>query len=69
MSGAGVRRRPSDEDTAVGFLGHMTHQAAEGPEHVPDDRNRQQRGPERTPNQSDKEDQPKEEKGNRGNRN
>lgn len=68
MSGEAVRRQQSDEDTAVGFLGHMTHQAGDGPEQVPDDRNRQPRGPERTPIQPDKQDQSKEKKRNRGNR-
>jgi hypothetical protein len=68
MSGDAVRRQQSDEDTAVGFLGHMTHQANEGPEQVPDDRNRQQRGPERNPSQPDKQDQHKDKKRNRGNR-
>lgn len=68
MPGEQVRRQQNDEDTAVGFLGHMTRQADQGPEQLPDDRNRQQRGPERTPNQPDQQDQRKEKKRNRGNR-
>ena len=68
MPGEAVRRQPSDEDTAIGFLGHVTPQADDGPEQLPDDHFRQQRGPERSPNQPDKQDRRRENKRNRGNR-
>ena len=68
MSGEAVKRQQIDEDTFIGFLGHMTPQAGDGTEQVPDDRNRQQRGPERTPNQPDRQDQRREKKPNRNNR-
>lgn len=68
MPGEAVRRERLDEDTAVGFLGHMTPQADDGPEQLPDDRGGQQRGPQQTPSQPEKQDRRKDKKHNRGNR-
>jgi hypothetical protein len=52
MSREPVTRQAQDEDTQA-FLGHMTNQMNDEPEQVPDDRNRRQPGPERSPNQKD----------------
>jgi hypothetical protein len=68
MPDEAVRRQQSDEDTAVGFLGHMKPQADDAPEQIPDDRNRKQGGPEQSPSQSNKHDRRKDKKHNRGNR-
>jgi hypothetical protein len=56
-----------DEDTQP-FLGHMTNQAPNEPEQVPDDRNRRQPGPERSPIQSDEQKRRKNDKRNRDSR-
>jgi hypothetical protein len=50
MSRDEMSRQWQDEDTQ-GFLGHMTNQANEKPEQEPDDRNRREPGPEKSPNQ------------------
>jgi hypothetical protein len=50
MSREPITRQAQDEDTQA-FLGHMTNQANDEPEQVPDDRSRRQPGPERSPNQ------------------
>lgn len=52
MSREATTRQAQDEDTQA-FLGHMTNQVNDEPEQVPDDRNRRQSGPERSPNQKD----------------
>jgi hypothetical protein len=51
MSGAEATRQRQDEDTQVGYYGHITNQALDRPEQASDDRKRQQPGPERSPDQ------------------
>jgi hypothetical protein len=64
MSREQITRRAQDEDTQA-FLGHMTNQANDEPEQVPDDRIRRQPGPERSPNQNDEQKRRKNDKRNR----
>jgi hypothetical protein len=49
MSGEAIKRPRMDEDTDMGFLGHMTNQTADEPERDLDDRERRETGPERSP--------------------
>jgi hypothetical protein len=67
MSRDAITRHAQDEDTQA-FLGHMTNQVNEEPEQEPDDRNRRQPGPERSPNQGDDQKRRKTDKPNRENR-
>jgi hypothetical protein len=67
MSREAITRRAQDENTQA-FLGHMTNQANDEPEQTPDDRNRRQPGPERSPNQQDDQKRRKNDKRNRENR-
>jgi hypothetical protein len=67
MSREPIARHAQDEDTQA-FLGHMTNQASDEPQQVPDDRNRRQPGPERSPTQKDEHKRRKNDKSNRENR-
>jgi hypothetical protein len=67
MSREPITRRAQNEDTQA-FLGHMTNQANDEPEQEPDDRNRRQPGPERSPNQQDDRKRRKNDKRSRENR-
>jgi len=68
MPGEAVKRQQQDEDTEIGFHGHMTNQANDESEQRPDDPNRRQHALERTPDHPDKQDYRKEKKRNRGDR-
>jgi hypothetical protein len=52
MSGEAIRRQRVDEDTDMGFLGHMTNQAGDKPERNLNDPKRRETGPERSLGQS-----------------
>jgi hypothetical protein len=67
MSRDQMIRQSSDEDTQA-FLGHITSQVHDEPEQEPDDRNRRQPGPERSPNQQDDQKRRKDDKRSRDNR-
>jgi hypothetical protein len=67
MPGETAKRPMEDEDTVVGFQGHITHQNDESPEQVPDDRNRRQTGLGRTSDHSGTTDGRSGKKDNRGN--
>jgi len=62
MSGGVNRRQRVDEDTDLGFLGHMTRQAGDDPEGDLDDRKRGETGPERSPDETGVQKQDKEER-------
>lgn len=49
MSGEAIKRPRVDEDTDMGFLGHMTNQMADEPEQDLDDQKRRETGLERSP--------------------
>jgi hypothetical protein len=51
MPGEAVKRQREDEDTQVGFEGHMTTQVDEQSVENPENSNGRRPGPERTPNQ------------------
>jgi hypothetical protein len=51
MPGEAVKRQREDEDTQVGFEGHMTTQVNEEAEESPENSNGRRPGPERTPSQ------------------
>jgi hypothetical protein len=67
MSRDEMMRQRQDEDTQP-FLGHITYQANEEPEQEPDDRNRRQPGPEKSPNQQSDQKRRKDDKRTRDNR-
>jgi len=52
MPGEGVRTPRQDEDTAIGFQGHITYQADDGPERKSEDVMRGHSEPEQTPRHS-----------------
>jgi hypothetical protein len=54
MPGEAVRRPQQDEDTAIGFQGHITYQANDGPEQNPEDDMLGLFDPEQTPGHSGK---------------
>jgi hypothetical protein len=54
MPGEAVKRPQQDEDTAIGFLGHITYQADDGPEQNPEDDMLGLFDPEQTPRHSGK---------------
>ena len=62
MSGESIRRRRADEDTDLGFLGHVTSQVVDEPERDLDDRKKRETGPERGPVQPEVYDQRREKK-------
>ena len=59
MPGDTMNRHQQDEDTAIGFQGHITNQSEEMPEQVPHDSDRRRLGSDRTPNRPGKRDERK----------
>ena len=67
MSRDEMMKQRQDEDTQP-FLGHLTLQVHDEPEQEPDDRNRREPGPEKSPNQPNNQKGRKQDKRNRDNR-
>ena len=59
------QRQRQDEDTDLGFVGHMTNQSGDQTEQQPDDRKRRETGPEKSPKQPGGQEQRREKQGNR----